>query len=127
MDKGVDIQLNHFVLSAGGLSGGYAGHNTGRYKDQWVAGLSLDLEKFLGRNDATTQEQLIDRNGRGLDQDVMDDPRASFFTEFQKVNGRGNVPRISDALVRKGGLRREVQREGRPVYCRGRLRILTQR
>ncbi|MFF7708501.1 carbohydrate porin [Pseudomonas sp. NPDC007930] len=101
-DQGVDFQLNYLSEGAANLRGGYSGHHTARYADQWSLGATFDLHKLLGWQDAQAQVQFSDRNGRSLDDDALNDPRAGGFASTQQIHGRGSVTRITELWLSKG-------------------------
>ncbi|MBD1553407.1 carbohydrate porin [Pseudomonas typographi] len=100
--KGVDFQLAYLSETAGNVRGGYTGHHTARYADQWTLGATFDLNKLLGWNATQAQIQFTDRNGRSLDDDALNDPRAGGFAATQQIHGRGSVTRITELWLSKG-------------------------
>lgn len=102
LNEGIDIKLGYIGESASSLSGGYSRHeHPTRYSDQFNVGADIDLQKWLGWEDAAFSVSLTNRNGRELGEKI-DDRRATGMGSTQEINGRGSVTRISELWLGKG-------------------------
>jgi porin len=100
-DQGVDLEFSYLSEIAGNVHGGIS-HHTARYADQWSVGAKLNLSKLLSWNNAEAEIRLSNRNGRGLDDDALNDPRVGGFGATQEIHGRGSVTRLSQLWLSKG-------------------------
>ncbi|MBK5006358.1 porin [Pseudomonas sp. S60] len=100
-DQGVDLEFSYLSEIAANVHGG-ASHHTARYADQWSAGAKLDLSELLSWKNAEAEIRLSNRNGRGLDEDALNDRRVGGFGATQEIHGRGSVTRLSQFWLSKG-------------------------
>lgn len=74
------------------ISGGYNKDRTARYSDQYIIGADFDLQKIAGITDGEFKVSVIDRNGRDLTSDRIQDPRAPVIGSTVNSNyGRGQT------------------------------------
>lgn len=102
LEQGIDIKLGYTGETATLLGGGYSTskHPT-RYTDQFSIGADIDLQKWLGWEDAAFSIAVANRNGDTLDDDI-NDPRATGLGSVQEIHGRGSVTRLSELWLSKG-------------------------
>lgn len=104
LERGIDIKLGYIGETATLLDGGNAsGRHPTRYSDQLGIGADIDLQKWLGWEDAAFSIAIANRNGDTLDEDI-NDPRASALGSVQEIHGRGSVTRLSQLWFSKGWL-----------------------
>lgn len=104
VDKGIDIQMEYLGESASNLRGGYDKSHATRYADQFTLGAEFDLQKLLGWEDATFALELNNTNGKSLNDERTNDPRAEGLSATQEVSGNGSVTRLSRLWLSKGWL-----------------------
>lgn len=75
-NKGYDFTLEYGSMVTSNISGGYNKDRTARYSDQYIIGADFDLQKIAGITDGEFKVSVIDRNGRDLTSDRIQDPRA---------------------------------------------------
>ena len=100
-DKGIDFQFGYTSEIAYNATGGF--RNATEYTDQYVAGVTLDLDRLLGLPSAQFQMTFTQRTGRNL----ADDAGLGTFQLVQEVFGRGQTARLTDFWYRQeylGGL-----------------------
>lgn len=91
-NKGYDFTLEYGSMVTSNISGGYNRNKTVRYSDQYIVGADFNLEKILGIQDGEFKMSLIDRNGRDLTVDRIQDPRAPTIGSTVNSNyGRGQT------------------------------------
>jgi len=73
---GYDFTLDYGSMTTSNIAGGYNRSRTVRYSDQYVIGATLDLEKIAGIKGGKFRASVVDRNGRDLTVDRLQDPRA---------------------------------------------------
>ena len=90
--KGYDFTLDYSSMLSANLAGGYNRNKTVRYSDQYLIGADFDLQKIAGIHDGEFKVLLVDRNGRDLTKDRIQDPRASVIASTVNGNyGRGQT------------------------------------
>lgn len=90
--KGYDFTLEYGSIVATNVAGGYNRNKTARYSDQYTIGFDLDLEKIAGITDGEFKASVVDRNGRDLTKDRIQDPRAPIIGSTINSNyGRGQT------------------------------------
>ena len=100
-DKGIDFQFGYTSEIAYNATGGF--RNATEYTDQYVAGVTLDLDRLLGLPSAQFQMTFTQRTGRNL----ADDAGLGTFQLVQEVFGRGQTTRLTDFWYKQeflGGL-----------------------
>ena len=100
-DKGIDFQFGYTSEIAYNATGGF--RNAAEYTDQYVAGVTLDLDRLLGLPSAQFQVTFTQRTGRNL----ADDAGLGTFQLVQEVFGRGQTTRLTDFWYKQeflGGL-----------------------
>lgn len=102
VDKGVDIDMEYLGESASNLRGGYDKHHATRYADEFDLGVTLDLQKLLGWQDAQFMVQLSNTNGKSLNDERINDPRSTGLSATQEVSGNGSITRLSELWLSKG-------------------------
>lgn len=91
-NKGYNFTLEYSSMVATNVAGGYNRNKTARYSDQYTIGFDLDLEKIAGITDGEFKASVIDRNGRDLTKDRIQDPRAPVIGSTVNSNyGRGQT------------------------------------
>lgn len=91
-NSGYNVTLEYGSMVTTNVAGGYDRRHTARYSDQYIVGLDLDLEKILNIDDAEFKAALIDRNGRDLTQDRLQDPKTPVMGSTVQSNyGRGQT------------------------------------
>lgn len=99
---GYNFTLDYSSMMAANLAGGYDKDKTARYSDQFTFGADLNLEKILGISDGEFKTSLIDRNGRDLTQDRLQDPRAPVMGSGVQSNyGRGQTWHVEQFWYRQ--------------------------
>ncbi|MBL8575768.1 MAG: carbohydrate porin [Mesorhizobium sp.] len=88
-DRGIDFQFGYTSEIAYNTSGG--SRRDAAYADQYVAGVTLDLEKLLGLQAAQFQATFTQRTGRNL----VEDADLGTFQLVQEVYGRGQTTRLT--------------------------------
>lgn len=86
--RGIDFQFAYGSETAYNATGGT--RNLVRYTDQWVGGVTLDLDKLAGIPNATFQTTLVERTGRNLSADA----HLNTLQLVQEVYGRGQTLRL---------------------------------
>jgi porin len=89
-DRGIDFQFGYTNEIAYNATGGT--HSTGRYADQYAAGVTFDLDKLIGIPSAQFQITITERTGRNL----SDDAELGTLQQVQEVFGRGQTIRLTD-------------------------------
>lgn len=90
--KGYNFTLEYGSIVATNVAGGYNRNKTARYSDQYTIGFDLDLEKIAGITDGEFKASVVDRNGRDLTKDRIQDPRAPIIGSTVNSNyGRGQT------------------------------------
>jgi porin len=103
--QGIDIKLGYTGETSSLLQGGYHQHDRAtRYADQFNVGADVDLQKFLGWQDAAFSLSLTNRNGANNLNEKISDPRATGMGSTQEIQGRGSVTRLSELWLSKGWL-----------------------
>lgn len=101
LSQGIDIKLGYTGETATLLGGGHAkGKHPTRYTDQLSVGADIDLQKWLGWENAAFSIAVANRNGDTLDDDI-NDPRAAGLGSVQEIHGRGSVTRLSELWLSK--------------------------
>lgn len=91
-NKGYDFTLEYGSMVTSNISGGYNKDRTARYSDQYIIGADFDLQKIAGITDGEFKVSVIDRNGRDLTSDRIQDPRAPVIGSTVNSNyGRGQI------------------------------------
>jgi len=88
-DQGIDFQFGYTGEIAWNASGG--SRSDAAYTDQYLAGVTLDLEKLVGLPAATFQATITQRTGRNL----VDDADLGTLQLVQEVYGRGQTTRLT--------------------------------
>lgn len=90
--EGYDFTLEYGSMLTSNISGGYNRDKTVRYSDQYIIGVDFDLEKIANIKDGEFKISVIDRNGRDLTSDRIQDPRAPAIGSTVNSNyGRGQT------------------------------------
>jgi porin len=100
-DQGIDFQFGYTGEFAYNAQGGI--DQKSGYADQYVAGVTLDLERLAGLPSAQFQATFTQRTGRNL----VDDAQLGTLQLVQEVFGRGQTTRLTDFWFRQeyfGGL-----------------------
>lgn len=101
-DKGYDFTLDYSPVVVTNVSGGYNRNKTVRYSDQFTYGINLDLQKIANINGGQVKLSLIDRNGKDLAQDRIQDPRTAMIGSDPQSNyGRGQTWHIAQLWYRQ--------------------------
>lgn len=91
-DKGYDFTLEYGSMLGANIAGGYNKNKTVRYSDQYIIGADFDLQKIADISDGEVKISLVDRNGRDLTKDRIQDPRAPVMGSTVNSNyGRGQT------------------------------------
>lgn len=91
-NKGYDFTLEYGSMLASNISGGYNRNKTVRYSDQYIIGIDMDLQKIAGIANGQFKMSVVDRNGRDLTKDRIQDPRAPVMGSTVNSNyGRGQT------------------------------------
>jgi porin len=88
-NRGIDFQFGYTGEFAYNAAGGV--ENKARYADQYVAGVTLDLDRLLGIPAAQFQATITERTGRNL----SDDAELGTLQQVQEVFGRGQTIRLT--------------------------------
>lgn len=108
-DEGYDFTLEYGSMVTSNISGGYAKNRTIRYSDQYIVGIDLDLEKIWNINDGEFKASVIDRNGRDLTSDRIQDPRAPVIGSSVNSNyGRGQTWHAAQLWYRQSWFEKTV-------------------
>jgi porin len=94
-DRGIDFQFGYTSEIAYNASGGT--RRDAAYADQYVAGVTLDLEKLVGLQAAQFQATFTQRTGRNL----VDEVDLGTFQLVQEVYGRGQTTRLTQLWFRQ--------------------------
>jgi porin len=100
-ERGIDFQFGYTSEVAYNATGGV--REDAAYTDQYVAGVTLDLDTLLGLPSAQFQATFTQRTGRNL----VDDAELGTLQLVQEVYGRGQTTRLTDFWFRQeygGGL-----------------------
>jgi porin len=100
-DRGIDFQFGYTGEVAYNATGGI--ESNAAYADQYVAGVTLDLEKLVGIPAAQFQATITQRTGRNL----VDDAELGTLQLVQEVFGRGQTTRLTEFWYKQsfaGGL-----------------------
>lgn len=100
-DRGIDFQFGYTGEAAYNATGGI--EQDAAYADQYVAGVTLDLEKLFGIPAAQFQATITQRTGHNL----SDEAELGTLQQVQEVYGRGQTTRLTDFWYRQefvGGL-----------------------
>lgn len=89
-EAGIDFQFGYTGEAAYNAKGGIDEHLA--YTDQYLAGVTLDLEKLLGIPAAQFQATITQRTGRNL----VDDAELGTLQLVQEVYGRGQTTRLTE-------------------------------
>jgi porin len=89
-DKGIDFQFGYTSEFAYNATGGIEGKAA--YADQYVFGVTLDLDRLLSIPAAQFQATITERTGRNL----SDDAELGTLQQVQEVYGRGQTIRLTD-------------------------------
>lgn len=108
-NEGYDFTLEYGSMVTSNISGGYAKNRTIRYSDQYIVGIDLDLEKIWNINDGEFKASVIDRNGRDLTSDRIQDPRAPVIGSSVNSNyGRGQTWHAAQLWYRQSWFEKTV-------------------
>lgn len=88
-DRGIDFQFGYTGEAAYNATGGIK--QDAAWADQYVAGVTLDLEKLVGIPAAQFQATFTQRTGRNL----VDDAELGTLQLVQEVYGRGQTARLT--------------------------------
>jgi porin len=91
-NEGIDFTFEYGSMETSNISGGYNRDKTVRYSDQYIIGVDFDLEKIFNITDGEFKVSVIDRNGRDLTSDRIQDPRVPVIGSSVNSNyGRGQT------------------------------------
>jgi porin len=94
-ERGIDFQFGYTGEAAYNATGGI--EEDAAYADQYVAGVTLDLEKLVGLSAAQFQATITQRTGRNL----SDDAELGTLQQVQEVFGRGQTTRLTQFWYRQ--------------------------
>lgn len=94
-DRGIDFQFGFTGEAAYNATGGT--RQDAAWADQFVAGVTLDLEKLVGLQAAQFQATITQRTGRNL----VDDADLGTLQLVQEVYGRGQTTRLTQFWYRQ--------------------------
>lgn len=101
-NQGYNFTLDYGSMVTTNLAGGYDRNKTVRYSDQFTFGADINLEKILGIEGGEFKASLIDRNGRDLTSDRLQDPRAPVIGSGVQSNyGRGQTWHVAQFWYRQ--------------------------
>ncbi|MBJ9984834.1 carbohydrate porin [Acinetobacter sp. S40] len=103
-DKGIEFNVAFINEAATNLHGGYNDDSALRSANQWTFGSSFNLEKLWGWENTVAKLAISKRDGQGLSEDRIADPRAKQFSNVQEINGRGQVWRLSQMYLQTSSL-----------------------
>jgi len=94
-ERGIDFQFGYTGEAAYNATGGI--REDAAYADQYVAGITLDLDKLAGIPAAQFQATVTQRTGRNL----SDDAELGTLQQVQEVYGRGQTTRLTQFWYRQ--------------------------
>lgn len=94
-EQGYDFTLKYVGEAGSNLGGGYDSHMTARWSDQLILGVTMDLQKLWGWQDATFRIGIGERHGKDITNDRVHHPDATGLTSTMEVFGGGNALRLS--------------------------------
>lgn len=103
--KGYKFTLDYDSIVDSNISGGYNRDKTVRYSDQYTIGADFNLEKIIGITDGEFKMSLVDRNGRDLTKDRIQNPKAPVIGSTVNSNyGRGQTWHVAQFWYRQSWL-----------------------
>lgn len=91
-NKGYDFTVEYGSMLTSNIYGGYKRNKTVRYSDQYILGVDMDLQKIASIDNGQFKMSVINRNGRDLTKDRIQDPRAPVMGSTVNSNyGRGQT------------------------------------